>query len=273
MQSHGETIRKYGHNRRPSYGKAMPVSALLMNYAAPRNRLNDSISRDGMSPDHERPPMVFNLSEVNSNYQETDRKVDAIEDFIKNEQKSTTDCSVSADNEFVFVSLKDVQNNDIETCPMTELCDLLCDNSCKKNENNSIPGSSNVNCGVKEIPKTVSANDNRLKFLSSMIGDTDASTVESESLDVMKENSPEMIKGKKLEGSVDKLISEALVRTSMMTSPAAKRRLAARKIQMDIDAATQNAEDSEYVPPMELLIYLARYKIYFVTFRICFSIN
>lgn len=51
MESHGEAVRKYGHNRRPSYGKAMPVSALLMNFSSPQNRNNDSIARDGMSPE------------------------------------------------------------------------------------------------------------------------------------------------------------------------------------------------------------------------------
>lgn len=47
---------------------------------------------------------------------------------------------------------------------------------------------------------------------------------------------------------------EALARTSLMTSPAAKRRIAARKI--EIDQGFSN--ESEFEPPRDLLIYLVR---------------
>lgn len=251
MQSHSETLRKYGHSRRPSYGKAMPVSALLMNYSSPQDRMNDSIARDGISPEHERPPMIFTLSEVNSYHQETDSKVES-ENFIESEE---IDCSVSAENEFVFVSLKDAlpSSNDIETCAMTELCNLLCDSSCKKIEKNS-------SGGVNETNMKARASD-RQKFLSSMIADNVTSTVHSESSDATQKH--DRIDDKLTEDSVDKLkINEALVRTSMMTSPAAKRRLAARKIEMEIDAAAENAKDSEYVPPRQLLMFLVRYEGY-----------
>lgn len=254
MQSHGETLRKYGHSRRPSYGKAMPVSALLMNYTSPQNRINDSIARDGMLPEHERPPMLFKLSEVNANYQETDTKFESVETFIENE-KRPNDCSVSAENEFVFVSSKDAsENDDIETCPMTELCNLLCDSSCKKIEKNSTDFSHDKG-DVSEVNTTARANDNRHKFLSSMIADSVSSAVDSET-----DNESENCNRKKVEDSIDKLkVTEALVRTSMMTSPAAKRRLAARKIEMELDAASENANDSEYVPPRQLLMFLVRY--------------
>lgn len=246
MQSHGETLRKYGHSRRPSYSKAMPVSALLMNYTS-QDRFNDSIAKDGMSPEHERPPMLFTLSEVNSDHPDT--KVEC-QNFIENEQ---VDCSVSAGNEFVFVSLKDAlpSNDDIEACPMNELCNLLCDNSCKKIEQKSTDNGS-----VDEMKTKARAND-RHKFLSSMIADnTVASVVDSEST-----TNEQMFNGEKMiDDSIYKLkINEALVRTSMLTSPAARRRLAARKIEMEIDAASLNAEDSEYVPPRQLLMFLVRY--------------
>lgn len=244
MQSHGETIRKYGHSRRPSYGKAMPVSALLMNYSSPQDRTNDSIARDGMSPDHERPPMIFTLSEVNAS-QETDPKVES-KNFIENEQ---VDCSVNAENEFVFVSLKGASppNDDIETCPMTELCNLLCDKSCKKIGEQSTDN----NCDVNDIQVKARADD-RQKFLSSMIADN-VLEVDSKSTDLLKMS----------EDSIDRLqVNEALVRTSMMTSPAARRRLAARKIEMEIDAAAESAKDSEYIPPRQLLMFLVRYTIY-----------
>lgn len=251
MQSHGDTLRKYGHRRRPSYGKAMPVSALLMNNMSPQNRNNDSIAKDGMSPDHERPPMFFTLAEVNP--QETDAKT-VSKNFIESEQ---IDCSVSAENEFVFVSLKDAlpSGDDIETCPMTELCNLLCDESCKKIGNKSTAD----NGSVDEMKTKACAND-RQKFLSSMIADNVTSVVHSDAT----ENEQSCMDEKFTEDSFDKLkINEALVRTSMMTSPAARRRLAARKIEMEIDAATENANDSEYIPPRQLLMFLVRYKAFF----------
>lgn len=264
MQSHGETIRKFGHNRRPSYGKAMPVSALLMNYSLPQNRMYDSISRDGISPEDERPPMLFSLSQVNAHHYETHPNTERTP-----ERKMSSDWSVNADNEFVFVSSPDEcypKNTDIEMCPkndaMTELCNLLCDKSCKKVEKFSTNITSD---DVYDKAITVAhVNDKRQQFLSSMIQDSSNFAAESTSLDVSTENKQEIVDSKTLEDSIDKLkISEALVRTSMMTSPAAKRRLVARKIEMEIDAASENAKDSEYVPPRQLLMFLVRYEVLF----------
>lgn len=55
-------------------------------------------------------------------------------------------------------------------------------------------------------------------------------------------------------------IAEALVKTSMMTSPAAKRRLAARKMEMSLNTPdfVYDPENAEYIPPKELLMYLVR---------------
>lgn len=54
-------------------------------------------------------------------------------------------------------------------------------------------------------------------------------------------------------------IPEAVAKTSMMTSPAARRRLMARKLQMDLKCADGDANtDPEYIPPKQLLIYLVR---------------
>lgn len=241
MQSHSETLRKYGHNRRPSYGKAMPVSALLMNFSSPQN---DTKSRDGASPDSEKPPMLFTLSEVNAHYQDSDPK-------IESEQ---IDCSVNAENEFVFLSLRDElpEKNDIETCPLTELCNLLCDSSCKKFEQTSTD-----NDNVGEI--NACANDRR-KFLSSMIVDNVTSVNDHKSEDDLRKNDEISFDEKMKQNPLEKLkINEALVRTSMMTSPAACRRLAARKIEMELDAASELADDNDYVPPRQLLMFLVRY--------------
>lgn len=61
-------------------------------------------------------------------------------------------------------------------------------------------------------------------------------------------------------------VAEALSRTSMMTSPAARRRLAARKVEIDLMAGHGHGgadegywdEDFDYVPPKQLLMYMVR---------------
>lgn len=55
-------------------------------------------------------------------------------------------------------------------------------------------------------------------------------------------------------------IAEALANASMMASPAVKRRLAARKIEMSLNAPdfVYDPENAEYIPPKELLMYLVR---------------
>lgn len=47
-------------------------------------------------------------------------------------------------------------------------------------------------------------------------------------------------------------IAEILAKGAMMMSPAAKRRLAARRLEMGVD------QDSEFVPPRQVLLYLVR---------------
>uniref|UniRef100_T1GUF9 Uncharacterized protein n=1 Tax=Megaselia scalaris TaxID=36166 RepID=T1GUF9_MEGSC len=49
-------------------------------------------------------------------------------------------------------------------------------------------------------------------------------------------------------------MAEALARTSLMTSPAAKRRIAARKKEIDHGLS----RDYEFEPPRDLLLYLVR---------------
>lgn len=56
-------------------------------------------------------------------------------------------------------------------------------------------------------------------------------------------------------------IAEALSRTSMMTSPAARRRLAARKVEFDMMGGVDEGywdDDFDYVPPKQLLLYMVR---------------
>lgn len=51
-------------------------------------------------------------------------------------------------------------------------------------------------------------------------------------------------------------IAEQLAKTSMMTSSAAKKRLAARSLEMKYGTADENS--GEFVPPKQLLLYLVR---------------
>lgn len=55
-------------------------------------------------------------------------------------------------------------------------------------------------------------------------------------------------------------VAEALAQTSMMTSPAARRRLAARQVEMDLIAGgdDMNYDHMDYVPPKQLLMYMVR---------------
>lgn len=55
-------------------------------------------------------------------------------------------------------------------------------------------------------------------------------------------------------------IAEALANTSAMTSPAARRRLAARKMEMSLNTPdfVYDVENAEYIPPKDLLMYLVR---------------
>ncbi|GAB0089999.1 hypothetical protein DMENIID0001_046300 [Sergentomyia squamirostris] len=55
------------------------------------------------------------------------------------------------------------------------------------------------------------------------------------------------------------MLADAITKTSMLTSPAARRRLAARKMEMDANAyISGHQDDLDYVPPRDLLIYLVR---------------
>lgn len=85
MQAHQETLKKYGHVRRPSYGKVMPISALLLDLSAPLNQRNyTTISKDGLSPKVETQPVVFTFGQGAPRY--TDNIGSATTDFLSREK-------------------------------------------------------------------------------------------------------------------------------------------------------------------------------------------
>lgn len=261
MQSQmSNAAKKYGHCRRPSFGKSMPISALLLNYSQPPPS-HHCLSRDRTSSDRECPPTVFHVND----------DVDSIEadtqEFLDNERN---EC-VNADDEFVFVaaprrscdSLRTGVSEDIyKKDAINELYNLLCDSNCETKKE----------LLVENHPK------DKIECQKSMCQEVDATaappvTIRIDSVPQEKTkptiSCPPIMDRQEFREKL--AVAEALARTSMMTSPAAKRRLAARKIEMDINAdAFNNAtdEDFDYVPPKQLLLYLVRYASYIFTFYI-----
>lgn len=88
MQAHQETIKKYGHNRRPSFGKAMPISSLLMDLSgSPQRNAHDCISKDGLSPREEAQPVVFTFGHGAPRYGDDARHLtDLTNSFIGHEK-------------------------------------------------------------------------------------------------------------------------------------------------------------------------------------------
>lgn len=107
------------------------------------------------------------------------------------------------------------------------------------------------------------SNSSRQEFLASMIdhdpadGNVNASNESSHvaplTIENLKEFNDQYFREKLA-------IAEALANTSMMTSAAAKSRLAARKIEMSLNTPdfVYDPENAEYIPPKELLMYLVR---------------
>lgn len=217
MQSHQRsmplTSKMSGHKRRPSIGKEMPISSLLINLSNNNNR-HDSMTRDGKSPEREIPPIYFHLSEVNDN---SDKQL------LDN---PCLNCSGNTNSNIC----------DMENLTVNKLCSVLCTDECKEDDNNSM----------------VTIKQSKKDFLNNMLlDDNDRQTQELRAKFDIKEFRGQLA------------VAEALARASMLTSPAAKRRLQARKVEFELDPEesinTQNEEERDYVPPKELLLYLVRY--------------
>lgn len=218
MQSHQRsmplTSKMSGHKRRPSIGKEMPISSLLINLSNNNNNRHDSISRDGKSPEREIPPIYFHLSEVND---DSDKQLS---------DNTCLNCSGNTDSNIC----------DMENLAVNKLCSVLCTDDCKINDTNSMTT-------IKQSKKD---------FLNNMLlDDNDRQTQELRAKFDIKEFRGQLA------------VAEALARASMLTSPAAKRRLQARKIEFELDSEDsvykQNEDERDYVPPKELLLYLVRY--------------
>lgn len=219
MQSHQRsmplTSKISGHKRRPSFGKEMPISSLLINLSGNNNR-HESLSRDGKSPEREIPPIYFHLSEVNDN----------LSDKKSSSDNPCFNCSGNSDSNIC----------DMENLAVNKLCSVLCTDDCKDKDTNPM----------------ITIKQSKKDFLNNMLLDeTDRQTQELRARFDIKEFRGQLA------------VAEALARASMLTSPAAKRRLKARKIEFELDPEDsnnrQNEDERDYIPPKELLLYLVRY--------------
>lgn len=146
--------------------------------------------------------------------------------------------------------------------PMKDLCDTLCDAKCQTVTAEASPPI------TPTAHKMVSrSNSSRHEFLASMLLDGTsvvATAPVADGGEATEQPADAVADGPKDLSETyfrDKLkVAEALANTSAMTSPAAKRRLAARRMEMNLNSANfvYDSENSDYIPPKELLMYLVR---------------
>lgn len=154
---------------------------------------------------------------------------------------------------------------------MKQLCETLCNDKCKM----STPAEA-ITTDQAADKMLMRSNSSRQEFLASMLQEATtlvqapvAIAIEIDEFDKATDQIAEQTEAvvidnlKEFDGNYyrDKLnVAEALAKTSMMTSPAASRRLAARKMEMNLNDAdfVYDSENSDYIPPKELLMYLVR---------------
>lgn len=141
---------------------------------------------------------------------------------------------------------------------MNMLCKKLCDESCNTSTKTCQSNDDIVTCAasdeeVKTVPQRRTSS--RQEFLASMLDEPheDDPHVVPLTMENLKQFDDNYFREKLA-------IAEALANTSMMTSQAAKSRLAARKIEMSLNTPdfVYDPENAEYIPPRELLMYLVR---------------
>lgn len=229
MQSFGETVQlnRFIKSKKMSVGKSKP--SLMFNLGAPRPKGYESLSRDGTSPDYtQQHHFKFNtLLDIEDFGTITPSSSDTDDTTLMGAAGQSSCCSNATMN----------QRSDI--CrTVSGMCKVLCDSTCRP------PSPSPPNNTVNDTHKS-QVSSSRKDFLKGMLEDQKAAEDEAEAL--------------KNNFSMDDFrermaIAEALAKASMMTTPAAKRRLAARKIELEMTSD----DEGDYVPPKDLLMYLVR---------------
>lgn len=142
------------------------------------------------------------------------------------------------------------------------LCTKLCDDTCKS-------GGVEKDGRIEADKILARSNSNRQQFMANMLNEQKSDDEEDADIccDANIDNPNEPIAPLTVENLKrfnenyfrNKLeIAEALANTSMMTSPAVKRRLAARKIELSMLNNPDYEENAEDVPSRDLLMYLVR---------------
>lgn len=162
---------------------------------------------------------------------------------------------------------------------MNMLCKKLCDESCNTSTKTCQSNDSIITHADHDVDSSTAtgeddgdtmlkaenilqrSNSSRQEFLASMLTtddfdkniDNDSCHVAPLTMENLKQFNDDYFREKLA-------IAEALANTSMMTSTAAKNRLAARKIEMSLNTPdfVYDPENAEYIPPKELLMYLVR---------------
>lgn len=317
MQTQVGAVKKFGHIRRPSYGKATPISSLLLDLSS-----SSSIRHDGASPESSELSHVFsfgphgpilhhhqnqvanvttkfieqekfgeqsdqlepeskqinandlgnmfekclnyhhheNANEVNNVNPIVARDTDDIDKYLPNSRdKPCLICNVSA---------RQTNNDELANVvnqPIKELCEALCNDKCKTSTAEaSTPTQAaitNENSG-----KILSRSDSsRQEFLASMLQEATTLVEAPKPPAVDDKIAGETVAVDSLEEVNNKIrdklnVADALANTSMLTTPTAKRRLAARQMEMNLNSAdfVYDSENADYIPPKELLMYLVR---------------
>lgn len=319
MQTQVAIGKKLGHIRRPSYGKATPISSILFNLSSSSDIRHDGIASDAStSPSHvfsfgSNGPVLQHrrssndMADVTVDFieheklveqnEKIDPKPEAIdpvdfrESFLKcvnyhhvdDERSGARDVDdiddnlpKSRDKPCLICNAKTTQTNDDESIAipgvnqsMRRLCETLCNDDCKEHQ-----AASTTPTFETSQKNFVRSNSSRQEFLASML--QEASThvdaphaVSVVDNDIATDNIARQTAANVIDHQseraesyfLDKLtVAEALAKTSMMTSPAVKRRLAARQVEMDLNNGNFafDDENSDDAPPKELLMYLVR---------------
>lgn len=320
MQTHVGTVKKFGHIRRPSYGKATPISSLLLDLSN-----SSSIRHDGVSPESSERSHVFSfgphgpilqhhqnrMGNVTINFIEQEKFAER-NDKVEPESKqinatdlastfekclnyhhhdtanevNNVDPIVARDTDDIDkylpngrdkpclicnVSARQTNNDEVANVvnqPMKELCDALCNDKCKSSTaaaSNPMEAAITNDTSGKSL---VRSNSSRQEFLASMLQEATTLVEAPKPLavnDKIAEHTAAIVavdNSKEISDKIrDKLdVADALANTSMLTTPTAKRRLAARQMEMNLNSAdfVYDSENADYIPPKELLMYLVR---------------
>lgn len=327
--------KKLGHIRRQSYGKIMPISAILDNLigsnantempeneasVAHRSPLTQSIeafalndSRVNERSDGDNRPNITDVTLKFINHEKIDEMgekepqpksgMDIEKTFLKCVNYHRRESEVSDTVDEVKADPETDEEDDIDrllgndksapclVCTnkgaqplkynlMNVLCKKLCDESCNTStischsnddlitHNSGISAEresdiDDTNAKVEKEPILLRSQSSRQEFLASMLeaGPSDHTVIDKKDEPHVAPLTMENLKQFNDDYFREKLaIAEALANTSMMTSSAAKSRLAARKIEMSLNTPdfVYDPENAEYIPPKELLMYLVR---------------